>query len=72
MPSPSPVIANMNTSVLLQALYTPIYGTFTDTVSIEFGNGTDVCGTRLFNITSVPISSAVPLSSTELQITATG
>ncbi len=44
MPSPDPVIADMNTSVLLQALQQPVYGVFTDTVSLEFGNGTDVCG----------------------------
>ena len=44
MPAPDPVIADMNTSVLLEALQLPAYGVFTDTVSLEFGNGTNVCG----------------------------
>ena len=73
MSSPSPNVTDMNTSVLLTATQLPSYGVFNDTVSFDYGTGADLCGSRLFKITSIASStSTISLSSSELHITNTG
>jgi hypothetical protein len=60
MPTSVPVIGDMTTSVLLQALKSPVYGTFTDTVNAKYTAVS--CGLRNFKISSVVVSASTALS----------
>ena len=68
MPSPAPTFLDMETSVLVSKYQYPSYGYFQDSVSRDYGNGTNLCGSRSYKITSVALTASSALSLTDLQI----
>ena len=68
MPSTAPTFLNMDTSVLVSKYQYPSYGYFQDSVSRDYGNGANLCGSRSYKITSVAVTASSALSSTDLQI----
>jgi len=68
MPSTAPIFLDMETSVLVSKYQYPSYGYFQDSVSRDYGNGTNLCGGRSYKITSVALPASSALSSMDLQI----
>ncbi len=68
MPSPAPTFLDMETSVKVAINQYPSYGYFQDSVSRDYGNGANLCGTRSYKITSVALTASSALSATDLQI----
>jgi hypothetical protein len=62
----------MSTSILVGTAVTQYVGIFTDSVSIAYGTGVDVCGARTFTISSTKNSASTSLSIIDLSISAAG
>ena len=73
MSTPTQTFNDMPTSVLVAATQSPTYGIFKDSVSVQYASatGTEFCGARKYNITSIVGSATTNLSSTELTIDST-